>query len=487
VRDQGANAPEQILAAAIVSACGFCSEHFGGGHLSFTPFMFLPWVLWAWRRALVEPRWAVLVASLFAIAFFEGATYPIPLMLVAVGVDTLVRLGHAGDRRALAVSLPIFFVLFPLLAGIRLMPVLAYLEEHPRLVPLDDAMSVAEVFQTWLTREHERGFPGHVFVWPEYGDYVGIVPVTLMLLGVGFALTRDDVKQRARRIDLALLVALVWCALGNIPGFSLFGLLHELPIYKSLRVPSRFLYPATVALAAMAIWALVTTRAVMREAGARASFVRAFVVIELLLAVFVAVDMPVSTASRLQQGIDPEIQQHTASADFFQDPAAPYWQLPLFPTRGVGTTQCYVPLEWGPAPGLWAGRGPQEQIVPADAGRISNARWSPNAVTFTVDLTRAATVLVNQNFESSWHVNEGRFGSRRGVLAVDLPAGHHQIAFTHLARGLAMGAVMSILGLLLAILVLWKGTPERIDALRGRVVTWFRGPTESTDSTASVD
>src|SRR5206468_2796731 len=81
--DEGGGVPEQILGAAVMAACGFFAEHIGGGHLSFTPFLYLPAILWAFRRALAAPpadfRHAVLAAALLAATVLEGGTYPAPL------------------------------------------------------------------------------------------------------------------------------------------------------------------------------------------------------------------------------------------------------------------------------------------------------------------------------------------------------------------------------------------------------------------------
>ena len=105
----------------------------------------------------------------------------------------------------------------------------------------------------WTTREHPRGFPGNVFVWPEYNAYVGVVPVPLLALAAIVALVRPGQEARPLQAHLWLVAGLVWCALGKIPGFSLFGLLQELPVFRSLRVPSRFLYPATMAAALLIV------------------------------------------------------------------------------------------------------------------------------------------------------------------------------------------------------------------------------------------
>ncbi len=468
VRDNNGNAPEQILAAAMVTACGFCSEHFGGGHLSFTPFLLFPWLLWAHRRALREPRWAVLVAALLALCVYEGATYPLPLMLVGLGIDTVCRLSDPDDRRGLYVSLPLLG-LFPLLAGARLVPILHYLKEHPRLVPLDDQMTVAEVLQCWLTGSHERPFPGHVYVWPEYGDYIGIVPVALLAVAVLAALGQRDARARDRRIDLALLVGTVWCALGNIPGFSLFGLLHQLPVYKSLRVPARFLYPATVAAALLVARALTDARARMDSLGVRRALRIAFVAAELALALFVVADLCATNSPRIQAWPDEPIVPAPAAATFYQDPGADYSRWPTHAVRGVGTPQCYVPLEWGPSPGLWFGRGEQFRVVPPEAGDAVQTRWTPNAVTFSIDLARPAALVVNQNTESGWTASTGTIDRAQTLLTVDLPAGRRTVTVRHRPPGLGLGLLCAALGIALSLAVVLGLTPARADSLRARV------------------
>src|SRR6185369_2622629 len=303
--------------------------------------------------------------------FYEGATYPVPLMLVGLGVEVVARLGSAADRRAMLPSLAIFGLLFPLLAGLRLLPVLAYLHEHPRLVPLDDYITLGEVFKTWLLPMHERAYAGHMYVWDEYADYVGVVPVAIMLAGVAVAFVRRDEESRQRRIDLALLAVLVWCAFGNIPGPSLFAALHELPIYKSLRVPSRFLGPAMVGFALVAVLALMAARRVVTEQRLRAPLVKALLAVELVLALAVAVDVCATNAQRIQQGMDPALPRPRASADFYQAAGADYGRFPTFPVRGIGTRQCYVPLEWKPAPGIVEGKVPQQHLEPPSGGQAT--------------------------------------------------------------------------------------------------------------------
>jgi len=192
------------------------------------------WVLWSYERALRDTRWAVLLAALFALAVTEGGVYPVPLMLTALALDALARLRNAEERRGLAAAGAVFAVLFPLLAAVKLVPVLRFLSAIPRLTPLDDSMTISEVLQAWTTRDHPREFPGHVFVWPEYNAYVGVLPVLLLLAAAVAAVVQRGEQARRLRLRLWVIAGLVWCAFrsARIPGAR-----HRyLPVLRRVRV-----------------------------------------------------------------------------------------------------------------------------------------------------------------------------------------------------------------------------------------------------------
>jgi len=449
VKDHGGNLPEQLLAASLVVGCGAVAEHLGGGQLWFTPFLLMPWVLWSWERALGDPRWAVLLAALFALSVTEGGVYPVPLMLLALVFDAIPRLWRRESRIAVLTAGSVFAALFPLLAAVKLVPVLYFLRATPRLVPLDDRMTLGEVIGAWITRDHPREMVGHVYVWPEYNSYIGVVPVILLVAAIATAFIWSGDDGRRARLRLWVLAALLWCALGDVPHLSLFGALHKLPIFASLRVPSRFLYPATV------ISALLVASLLMRirtSAASRASapwMLRALIGAELVLAVFVAAAVFMTTAPRLQQGADTRARPTRASSDFHLVANASYAQVPDFPVRGIGTTECYGGFDWPVSHALWTG-GPQQRLEPAAAGTVERLRWSPSSIAFHVALSRPGTLVVDQNFDRGWHATRGTPVSRDGLLALELPAGDHQLRLYHRPQGFWLGLSLSIAGLVLS-------------------------------------
>jgi hypothetical protein len=450
-KDSGADLPAQVLAAVLMVAPGGVAEHLGGGQLWYSPFLLLPWALWAHRRAIRDPRYAVLTAAIFALMVLEGGVYPAPLGLCAIAFDSALRLRDPLDRRGLAVSLPIFAVLFPLLASVKLVPVLLFLRRIPRFVPLDDRMGLGEVFQAFTTRQHARAFPPHLYVWPEYDAYIGIGALALAAAGACLALLRRD---RERRLDLIVFALLILCALGEVPGFSLFGLLHELPIFRSLRVPSRFFYPATVFLALLAASALT---AIGRRTRLR--------LLQVAIIAFVAVDVISANGPRLQQGAGPSVPLAPASRSFHQDARADYRQLPFSPQRGIGTPLCYGGFDWPVSRALWFGDVPQQRLDPPGAGEVRLVHWSPSALRFRLALTAPARLVVNQNFDPGWRASEGTPRADAGLLALDLVAGEREVTFRHGTEGFVPGLALTVVGVVLSVVALrWMARGRNVVA-----------------------
>ncbi|HMC34596.1 MAG TPA: hypothetical protein VKH65_09325, partial [Myxococcales bacterium] len=322
-----------------------------------------------------------------------------------------------------------------------------------------------EVLQAWTLRDHPRPFPPHIYVWPEYGNYVGAVPIVLLACGAVLAL-----RDRERRIDLGVFALLVWCALGGIPGLSLFGVLHELPIFRSLRVPSRFLHPATVLGALLAVHALIRLRASL----SRTRLAAAVPLAELVLAAAVAADLAITNGPRLQQGLGAPVPLAPASREFHQEASLDYRSLPFNPQRGLGTPICYGGFEWPVSRALWFGRAPQERIEPPDAGEVRELRWSPSAIDLEVSLRAPAVVVVNQNFEPGWAASEGMLASRAGLLALPLSPGTRTVRLRHRPEGFALGLALTLAGAVLCAAAVRGLTPQRVATLRSAVARRLR-------------
>jgi hypothetical protein len=111
-------------------------------------------------------------------------------------------------------------------------------------------VNLREVLVMLTARQHPWRVPEHPFVWAEYGSYVGWSVVIAAALGALW------VAWRGPRDLLAGLVVFGAFMLGNHGAWAPWSLLHELPVYDSLRVPTRFAMFVTLYLALLAAHAL---------------------------------------------------------------------------------------------------------------------------------------------------------------------------------------------------------------------------------------
>jgi hypothetical protein len=213
----------------------------------------------ALRASAMDARAAVAVAALLALTVMEGGTYPFPYFVVLAAFDALVRLvprrsGEAGaevaqrlgSRWGVLRGLLLAAVLTALLGAIRFIPILDVLQRYPRLIESSDSMQPFELLDLWGRWSFPWEHPLHEFVWPEYVAFISPPLLVLAIAGVGVAINR--------RRHLAWLGALFFIALllGDHGPYSPWALLHRLPVYDSLRLPSRFSGLATLYVAALA-------------------------------------------------------------------------------------------------------------------------------------------------------------------------------------------------------------------------------------------
>lgn len=444
--------PAAALAAVAWTFSGFFAWHGAGGHGTFLAFDYLPLLLLGWRRALVDVRAAVGVAVLLALTVAEGGTYPLPYMGLALALEALWLLRARETRRASLIAATVVGGLFPLLAALRVLPILDALRRFPREMLSIDRMTVADLLVVLTERKHDWRWPGHEFVWPEYSAFVGWTVVALAGLSLLLALPRSAPgRTRARReaTAAAALGALVFfgLVLGNGP-LRPWPLLHALPVFDSLRVPSRFLGVATFYLTLLAALALdrLATAGVPRTWRRRALVALAWLVV-----LGAGVDLAMATRPIVDRWTDRPIGAEVAERDFHLISVASYdAEYAHLPRRNAGTKSCFeFGMHWKVAPGLWLGDVPQVR-VPAPA-RVLESHRTPSHLVADLDLPQPARVLWNSNFDPGWQPSRGTLVEDAGRLAVDAPAGRYRLEVVFRPALLAPSLALSGLGALLSL------------------------------------
>jgi hypothetical protein len=114
---------------------------------------------------------------------------------------------------------------------------------------------------------------------------------------------------------------------------------------------------------------------------------------------------------------------------------------------GHGALGCDEEAPLQRAESLDADDVPQERLLDPSAGEVVGATFSPNRRVVTVALARPTILLVNSNWNEHWRADRGRVTKIAGRLAVDLPAGRHEVTLTYAPRSFTVGATVTGIGL----------------------------------------
>lgn len=448
------------------------------GHTWHLAYALMPWGFWLYERAREPPLrvWRVaLLALLMAEMIYLGAIYPLPHLLLFLGLWAL-GLALLERRAQPLVLLAVAGLVGLLLALPKLLPMAATFLHAPRAIESTEVLPLGALL-TLLTAPRQgllsRPAPLHPYAWHEWGMYIG-TPGLLLLIAAQLW-TRGPKERLLQAIGLFFVV--LGC--GAFHALAPWSLLHRLPLFSSQHVPSRFLYPAALILALPAAAGLGR----LAERGAAR-----FAATELLLALAVLA-VGVDVARVAQQPLHDEMRARLPDPmppvqpfSFVDRPTLRY-QPPVHrpPSQLVtvltntGIVHCYGLPPFADVGALAADdpryRGPLFIDGDGDGGGAATlTRWTPNRVEATVAGARdGATLVYNMNFDCGWSATLRRpDGDRRldvfrdhDWVACRLPAGDGLVVFSYSPPGLVVGLAGCLLALAAIAGAAWRERPPR--------------------------
>jgi hypothetical protein len=474
-----------FLAATVWTSSGVAVWDGAGGHSTFLAFQLVPWLLCAWREADRDVRYAVAVAALMTEILAEGGTYPLPYSVIVLAFDTVCRLRLATLGPIVRTGL-VSVMLTVLLAAYRWVPVYIAMSRHPRPAEDNDAIDFLEVVEMWTSRSHDWTWPGHPWVWAEYGSYIGWGILLLTAIGIAEVVRGDSADGVPRRWLRGpqmpiLLGALLFCAfsMGSHDWYWPFPLIAQrLPGIGNLRVPSRWQVVCTMYVALLAGIALTRLERWLASRQYARDLAWAREVGPWLLAIALSADVVGVGLTVAQRWDGPPIGTFPAERPHLIGPSRYLEEYANYPSRNVGTMECYDPVPWVRASTLWVGDVAQAWIVDGQsssprprppthrAGDVLHGYDRTNHTAWAdVELHTAGRVVFNQNFEPQWHASVGTVVDDEGRLAVDLPPGRHRVVVRFEPDDLPYSLWGSLAGLALsALVVLLAPDPRRLRA-----------------------
>jgi hypothetical protein len=457
---RGAAAHAALLAAPAFALSGLFAHNPPLGWANFYSFELLPWVAFGLHRAVRGSVRGAVVAGL-AVTWMigHGGTYPAPMTLFVGVVEVLGWL--AARRRwrrptAVAAALGMAALAATLAAAgsmVRLWPVAQVLASGPRLLGSTEAHDLLAIGRMLFN-----------------GAYlVGAVALPVVLVGF--------VRRSARALAIAA-VLVVWLAMGYGAHPSAFELLRKIPPYTMLRAPERFLalvafyYAVLGALGATEVEALarVHGRAIPEPAApgtAGATPARPHRALARMAARVARWLAPVATALLVGNLVPLIVDYHwrigertlmappSEIAGDFRQARGNRWLAAFYPAIGRGTVSCFDDYDIPQSAALREDLAAEEYLKDTSAGTVARVAWSPNRIDLHAELTHPARLLVNQNWHPGWRANVGTVVDDDGRIAVDLPAGSHELTLRFMPRS-AVGGLGATLLTLVACALLWR-------------------------------
>jgi hypothetical protein len=384
----------------------------------------------------------------------DGGTSTPPMCMVILG--TLAATDAVARRSwrpflPLAVAAAVAFTV----GALRVLPALEFALDHPRHLFEGDTNWPWQVVRNAYWWKGIEPVHGKRYWFHEYGWRLPYLTIPLWLWAVRVRKTRPVWIFVA--VGASIVLGLVPLG-GHAELPTPWWLLHHLPIFRDLRVPSRYQVMLAIGVPLLCAMAL-------DDLGARRFWRRAFTIAVIVIC---AVDGLAFDYVRYHKVFDLRWTLAAPTTPFYQ--VVGEWRSMMqnvFDNHGAIGCDEEAPLQR--ALRLDEGPGPQARLEDPAAGRIAAIRWTPNRVELDVELARAATVSVNENWNEHWRVElDGapagaapaqllRVGPKLardrdgGRLGARVPPGRYTVAFLYRPRSFVLGLALSALAIPLAI------------------------------------
>ncbi|MCA9522223.1 MAG: hypothetical protein KC609_14685 [Myxococcales bacterium] len=434
MRERGAEDLGALVAATAFGACGYFSWHFAGGHVSYYGLTLTPLILLFLERGRHKARYGVWVGLLLAWTFLLGGAYAYPFQVLLVGAHVIYY--SVADRSPTAFYTAAIAGLVSLgVSAVKVLPVLEFTLKHSRPSQLLESIAPWELFEPLLSRRSHFGRWGnHPFTWPEYGSYIGYLPLLLAMIAAARQTT-----QRRYYVGMAIFFLLL--VLGNHGPYSPYALLRKLPVYKDLRVPSRYLIFVVFYLAALAGFAVSAWR---RELTSRFAAHQWRYYLPHATALLVILELCSFGQHEFRRTYNIKPVPLALGESFDQWVVGrPEVESYLGPYRNVGIVNCYEEGANPRSPHLRRGKVPQVFLERVGDGKIDEIRVTPNQITFRATLERESVVLINENVDSGWRIGDQKAFDVRGLIAFRLPAGERRYRAVYRPRSMVIGICLT--------------------------------------------
>ncbi len=434
------------------------SLHLREGHVEWTVLGLVPWTYLFVLKSRTDPRYFALSVLTLALMIYSGGVYVFSATAAFLAFHALA-LALREKKAAPLLAVTGMLALTALVGSAKLVPMLELLKESPRPTKDEGRLEAVILPKLFLLRdqnslyEDRAGIPRKLGTnwdregWHEFGVYVGLIPLCLAFAGL-------YAHHRRQKPLLWAGLACLWISMGKTAWFvSVWALLHRLPVYGSLQVPSRFLM---YVLFCVAVFAGLGCSDL--EQKAKQPYQRRLLA-GLILAVFfdlLAVSRPIVanafTAPPLAVERAPEFRQGAVGYDSLLKKSNSAMYPALLANRGTIDSYDIVGVKRGAVKNATDPGYRGEAYLAGSGARARVSHFSPNKIVVAVEAAAPDVLVLNQNHHPGWRVESGGTATRAlahdGLISAAVETGARAYTFTFRPRSFVYGLLLSAVGLL---------------------------------------
>lgn len=467
-RHAGATWSGAAAGGIVFGCCGAFALHLNEGHSWYLAFAWLPWAALLFDLGRARTSATVGAAGVVALIMLGGGTYPAPYAAMVLAVLAAFEAGTRRDLRPFARLLGVL-ALAAGLAAVKLVPMAELMSVSPRLTPQGGGVPPSALVDVMFdaqrpidSRAHES-WPVTFMGWHEYGHPLTPLVVPLAALGLVYG-------GRWRWPLLAGLGLFLLLALGQFAPLDLWSALHRLPLFASLRNPSRFLIVVVLLVGVATALGLSALERRLEPRGRRLAFVTGVALAALVGILQVRAGRAGFTGTFPNPALRPPAGEFRLSFGNALTMFAPAI------ADVASTVNCYEvaalqPRDAGEAAGrpapatrleswqrLVAGPPVRDALPVAfetAQGRVAGAarvvRHTTSRFEVAVDAPAPGLLILGQTDDGNWVVEGGQRESAAGLIAARVNAGPSVVRFRYAPRAFGHGALASLLAAALAI------------------------------------
>ena len=460
-----------VLPTFIFMLSGFYVSHLTTGHMWVLMIAFIPYVFLFYLKSYDDKR-NIIFASIFLALMLLAGTHIFLFTLLFLMIYSIFK----SIKRKKIFGLKIFITILivaALLSSIKLVPNIDFLSKHPRYTEYDySGYSLNTLYHGLLDRNQgyfterdlgpfyngvfgEKGdYPfitGITHGWNENGNYIGLIPLILFLIGIPLLW-----KKHWPLISTSFIF--LWLSFGHRAPISLWKFFQFFPIWDMVSSASRLII---IFVFCLALINGLTLQKLYKLFQKSAKYKQKIKLVVFLIVSFVAFDLIIVNGQVLKDAfiippldITPNEEFSQSSKHYKYSNLTLMYDYPNF-LRNEGKINAYIgnPTDVYAIPKeseTYKG----EVYLQNTRGKASYAYWSPNKLIVNINVSDRSLVVINQNYDKGWKTkNNRKVESFNGLISTRVYTEDKQITFYYLPWSFVVGLIISLAAI--GAVILW--------------------------------